>query len=296
MGRQRSPNRDKAKEMWEQDPKLTTKDIAAELQVSEDQVRKWKSLDKWEKNKVTVVTKNGTVTNQRTIDRVLAEKVQENEELTEKEKLFCLHYVRTFNGSASVIRAGFSAKHARKYAYDLLQRPRVQAEIKRLKSLRIALDFMADKNDLIDLYMRIAFADISDYVEFGVEDRVLMGDMGPIKVLDEETGEEKELTYTANYVRFREADNVDGQIISEVKLGRDGASLKLADRMRAADKLDKYFELFPQDKRKALYETQKLKIEKERFEMDKAKAEGEDGNKIADEWIAGLMGDGADEE
>lgn len=50
MPRERSPNRDKAHELWKKSKKAKKiKDIAAELGVSESLVRKWKSLDHWEK-------------------------------------------------------------------------------------------------------------------------------------------------------------------------------------------------------------------------------------------------------
>lgn len=49
MARQRSPNRAKAQQLWlESDRTLLLKDIAAELGVSEGQVRKWKNQDQWE--------------------------------------------------------------------------------------------------------------------------------------------------------------------------------------------------------------------------------------------------------
>lgn len=50
MPRARSPNRDKARELWlASGKKRLLKDIASELGVSESQVRKWKSQDGWEK-------------------------------------------------------------------------------------------------------------------------------------------------------------------------------------------------------------------------------------------------------
>lgn len=52
MARARSPNRDKAKALWLQSgKKRLLKDIAAELGVSETQVRKWKNQDAWEGKK-----------------------------------------------------------------------------------------------------------------------------------------------------------------------------------------------------------------------------------------------------
>lgn len=74
MPRARSPNRDKAFELWKESGKSRTlKEIAQELGVSESQVRKWKNLDKWDKAQTLPnVTKsnrnaaqmNGNVTNQ----------------------------------------------------------------------------------------------------------------------------------------------------------------------------------------------------------------------------------------
>ena len=51
MPRQRSPKRDLAYRLWlESDKKRKLKDIAAELEVSESQVRKWKNQDNWKGN------------------------------------------------------------------------------------------------------------------------------------------------------------------------------------------------------------------------------------------------------
>lgn len=62
MPRPRSPNRDKALQLWlDSGQKRQLKDIAAELQVSEEQIRKWKNQDKWDK--VTLPNAKGNVTN-----------------------------------------------------------------------------------------------------------------------------------------------------------------------------------------------------------------------------------------
>ncbi len=74
MPRPRSPNRDKAFELWlESGKNRTIKDISEELGVSENQVRKWKNQDNWENREalpnVTIsngntAQTNGNVTNQ----------------------------------------------------------------------------------------------------------------------------------------------------------------------------------------------------------------------------------------
>ena len=51
MPRARSPKRDKAYQLWiASGGKKKLKDIAAELEVSETQIRKWKNQDKWNSN------------------------------------------------------------------------------------------------------------------------------------------------------------------------------------------------------------------------------------------------------
>lgn len=64
MPRKRSPKRDLAYQLWiDSEKKKKLKDIAAELEVSESQIRKWKNQDKWNSN----VTKssNSNVTKRR---------------------------------------------------------------------------------------------------------------------------------------------------------------------------------------------------------------------------------------
>lgn len=64
LPRPRSPNRDKAFAIWQESGgNLLLKDIAAQLDVSESQVRKWKNQDEWEQvGKVTLPNTNSNVT------------------------------------------------------------------------------------------------------------------------------------------------------------------------------------------------------------------------------------------
>lgn len=66
MARKRDPRRDEAKRIWlESNGEKQLKEIASELNVSDSQVRKWKSLDKWSAElKGNVTNVKGNVTNQ----------------------------------------------------------------------------------------------------------------------------------------------------------------------------------------------------------------------------------------
>ena len=52
-----------------------------------------------------------------------------------------------------------------------------------------------------------------------------------------------------NTVRFRPSVEVDGTILAEVKQGRDGASIKLADRMKALQWLSDHMDLATEEQR-----------------------------------------------
>ena len=95
-------------------------------------------------------------------------------------------------------------------------------------------------------YIDIAFADLNDYLEYGREEV-------PVIIKNPDTGEDEVLKRTVNMVKFKESAFADGTILSEVKQGRNGASIKLADRMKALDWLSKHMNITTEE--------QKLKIE-----------------------------------
>ncbi|MCA8631160.1 small subunit of terminase [Enterococcus faecalis] len=65
MARKRDPRRDEAKKIWlDSNGKKVLKELANELNVSDSQIRKWKSIDKWSAElKGNVTNAKGNVTN-----------------------------------------------------------------------------------------------------------------------------------------------------------------------------------------------------------------------------------------
>lgn len=259
MARSRSPNRDRAYQIWiESKKKKRLKDIATELGVSEEQVRKWKNLDKWDK--VTLPNPNGNVTKQKGYEKKVVvtaeelsfpevESVIENPDLSDKQRLFCLYYVRCFNATKAYQKAyRCSYEVANVEGYKTLVKPSIKNEIQYLKQSRLNREFL-DEHDIFQKYMDIAFADITDYVEFGREKVQVMGAFGPVEVKNPETGKKEPLLKEVNTVRFRESGEVDGTLISEVKQGKDGASIKLLDRMKALDWLAEHMNIATEEQR-----------------------------------------------
>ena len=199
--------------------------------------------------------------------------VMENPDLTDKQRLFCLHYVRCFN-AVKAYRKAFSCSYenACGHAHELLKNVEIKNEIHRLKQSRLNRE-MLDEHDIFQKYMDIAFADITDYVEFGREEIQVMGAFGPVEVKDPETGERVTLKKTVNTVRFKESDQVDGTIIAEVKQGKDGASVKLMDRMKALNWLAEHMDLAT-DTQKAQIEQMKANTERLRRDSSPEDDEG----------------------
>ncbi len=275
MARPRSPSRDKAKQLWlESDKSRLLKDIAEELQVSEEQVRKWKNQDKWDK--VTLPNGNSNVTKHIKKDEEIAiagevNQVIENPELTDKQRLFCLHYIRCFNATKAYQKAyGSDYRTAQSNGYQLLTNTYIRNEIQRLKQNRLNREMLSEE-DIFQKYMDIAFADITDFVEFGRETIPVMGPFGPVIIKNEETGEKTEIKKEINVVRFKESIEVDGTLISEIKQGKDGASIKLADRMKALQWISDHMDLATAEQ-KARIEVLKSKV----IQKDEAKEQAQD--------------------
>lgn len=273
LARSRSPDSIKAEELYRSGMSLV--DIAKELDKPEGTVRRWKSTQKWDgeqksersEKKASVRNDNRTAKEKAVAEEV--EQVMNNPDLTDKQRLFCLHYIRCFNATKAYQKAyGCDYNTAASIGYRLLENDGVREEINRLKRNRLNRE-MLDESDIFQKYMDIAYSDITDYLTFGT-----------VKMEDEESGKE----FMVNTVRFKESKDVDGTLISEVKQGRDGASIKLLDKQKALDWIASHMDLATDE--------QKARIEQMRANADRIKRSssgdvGEDGVEIVNDAPTG---------
>ena len=261
--------RKEAFEMFQQGFKLC--DIAKQLNVPAGTVRRWKHSDGWEANEQG---ERSEVFRQKRRKRVYSDvqQVEKNAGLTEKQRLFCLFYVRYFNATKAYQRAyGCAYSTACAAGWKLLQNTEIQTTIRELKQNRLNQQLL-DESDIFQKYMDIAFSDITDFLTFGQKEVPVMGPFGPVKVEDPDTGEKVEVTKIVNVVQFKKSDEVDGTLISEVKQGKDGASIKLADRMKALDWLSEHMDMATPEQKARM---KKLEAETERI-RNSGSGEGED--------------------
>ena len=208
------------------------KDIAAKYGVSINTVKSWKKRYAWSRDKKTECIQKGCTQNKKGAHKkeAVAEDVSQvviNDELTDQQQLFCLYQSRMFNYTKAYMKAypGCTYASAAVLGSRLMKNPVIRKEIEQLKQNHMNRE-MLKQEDIFQKYMDIAFADMNDYISFGQEE--IDTDYGPKKV---------------NSVRLKESKDIDGTLITEVKQGRDGVSVKLADRMKAIDWLADHMDI-----------------------------------------------------
>ena len=257
MARARSPNRDKAFEIYkDHDGNITNREIADMLDENEKTISNWKCRDKWnvvlQKDECSTTNKKVQKNTDNNIKKEpIAEEVKEvlgNAELTDKQRLFCIYYIKYFNATKAYQKAYNSSYIvANSEGYKLLVKPCIKSEIEKLKQHKLN-QAMLSEEDIFQRYMDIAFSDITDYVNFGKKE---------IEVSKDE--DDNPVMIEVNYVDFKDSNEVDGTIISEVSQGKNGVSIKLHDKMKALQWLSDHMNIAT-DKQKAELEVLKSKI------------------------------------
>lgn len=225
------------------------KEIANKYNVSLNTVKSWKTRYGWDKK--SVHTKNKKVRTQKIEKKLKKEAAAEtvndiisNDTLTDDEQLFCLYYIKTFNATKAYWKVHPNVKYesAMVMGCNIMKKQAVKDEIARLKQAKMNKALL-EPEDIFQKYIDIAFSDITDYVCFGREEVPVMAMYGPVQIKDESTGNKKTLTKEINVVKFKDSEKVDGTLISEVKQGKDGASVKLMDRMKALNWLAEHIDM-----------------------------------------------------
>ena len=131
MARAPSAKVSQAEQMYLAGQKLI--DIARQLDVPEGTVRRWKCTYKWDSersDKKASVRKKEKKKKQN--EEAAAELVDQESDLTDKQRLFCLYYVRTFNATKAYQKAyGCRYEVARSIAYRQLHKEAILQEIQR---------------------------------------------------------------------------------------------------------------------------------------------------------------------
>lgn len=222
MPKAKDARADKAFEMYKQGLKLI--EIANQLGIAEGTVRSWKNRYKWDDNGNATLQKKekkerNVAKENKQAKRVKKEPVAheveaviQNTDLTDKQQLFCIYYIRCFNATKAYQKA-YECDYATAVVAGprLLGNVRIKEEIFQLKQERLNREFLSE-SDIFQKYMDIAFADMTDFVDIH-----------------------------GGFVSVRQ--EIDGSIVSEVSNTQSGIKIKLADRMKALQWLSDHMDL-----------------------------------------------------
>ena len=229
MARAPDPRIEQAKVMYLQGAKLV--EIASQLNLPEGTVRRWKSTHRWESERSDKKSERSE-SKKNVTDKAVADEVKQviqNTDLTDKQQIFCIYYIRCFNATKAYQKAyGCGYTTAVTNGPALLGNTRIKEEILQLKQDRLNREFLSE-SDIFQKYMDIAFADINDFVDI-----------------------------SAGFVTAK--DGIDGTIVSEVSNTQSGVKIKLADRMKALQWLTDHMDLTT-EKQKAEIALLKAKVQ-----------------------------------
>ncbi len=223
----KNPIADKAAELFRSG--MSMADIARNLDIPDSTVRRWKNTYKWE-----VVKPNGErkkcersdkINRVKTSKKDGTKQTMKNEELSEKERLFCLYYINSYNATMSYKKAyGCSYENANKNYHKIMVKDGIKKEIERLQEIK-RQQIMISEADIVELQMRIALSAVGDVVEAN-----------------------------GSSVNIKSIDEIDTQMIREIRNTKNGIAIKMEDRQKAINWLTKYFLMHPNDKYRAEFE------------------------------------------
>lgn len=269
----------KIREEWETSD-ITFVDLADKHNLKTSTVRSRKNREKWQRNDNATQRKNVATKQKRKEEKTepIAEEVKsvlENDKLTDKQRLFCIYYNKYFNATKAYQKA-YEVDYltANAHGYKLLSNVVIKEEINRLKQSKLNRAMFSEE-DLFQMYLDIATADMNDFVKFGTEEVVARDKQGE-PVLDENGNE---TTYTRSYLEFKDCNKVDGTLISEISYGQTGPRIKLQDKLKAMEWLGKHIGIATEE--------QKLRIKKLKVDIEKVEGNEEELSKL-DKILEGI--------
>ncbi|BFH71224.1 terminase small subunit [Paenibacillus dendritiformis] len=163
--------------------------------------------------------------------------------LTAKQKAFVQEYLIDLNATQAAIRAGYSAKTARKIGQENLTKPDIQ------KAIQEAMDARAKRTEItadrvLQELAKIGFANITDYLRVSTSERVVERNT----VTDAEGNETIVPIFDmVQSVELFDTDGIDRvkmDAVAEICETKYGISLKLHDKVSALEKIGRHLGMF----------------------------------------------------
>ena len=218
---------------------ISLKDLAEKHGIKPATLRSRKNREKWQKRgspddatqRATQRNKNATQRKNVAKKKKVAPKAKEileSSDLEDWEEVFCLEYLKHFNKTKAYHKARPDVTYdsAKTLGNRLFTEVYIQKRLAELKSAKQEQLFI-EGTDIDAQWAKQAFADITDFIEFRTEINAYVNDSG-------EMSEREDLI-----VSLKDSDKIDGMMVKEFKMTRDGPVIKLYDSQKALEMLQK---------------------------------------------------------
>ena len=218
---------------------ISLKDLAEKHGIKPATLRSRKNREKWQKRgSPDDATQRATQRNENATQRKnvatkkkvapKAKEILESSDLEDWEEILCLEYLKHFNKTKAYHKARPDVTYdsAKTLGNRLFTEVYIQQRLAELKSAKQEQLFI-EGTDIDAQWAKQAFADITDFIEFRTEISAYVNDSG-------EMSEREGLI-----VSLKDSDKIDGMMVKEFKMTRDGPVIKLYDSQKALEMLQK---------------------------------------------------------
>lgn len=187
---------------------ITMKALGEKYGINQSTIRSRKRRENWRKSRSPTLSEEAAETLSKT-------------QLEDWEEVFCLEYMNHYNMTRAYLEARPNVTYgsARTEGSKTYAKPNIQqrlAELRQAKNKELFLDAVDLDRELI----KIAFADMKDFVSFGHR-----------SPSDDQT--EKGNVESGPYVHLHDSSDIDGSIVKRVKVGDDWVEVQLYDKLEA---------------------------------------------------------------
>lgn len=233
------------------------KDIAEKYNVALSTVKSWKTRNGWQRTKkAKKSTRTKSKSTRTKIEKVarsrspdLLEELADNDELTDKQKAFCMYYLQRYNATWAYQKAyDTDYETATASGSRMLGNVKVKQQLAKLKKQQ-SMDLYADANDIMLNYLKQAHSDVTDVLEFKTVKRLkwvkIPDDTGEYEdmdghyrldpKIDPETGEQA--FYYENLVLLKDSNEIDTSNIKSIRINDGEAVVEMYDKQKAMKEL-----------------------------------------------------------
>ncbi|MDO5882545.1 terminase small subunit [Ligilactobacillus animalis] len=233
------------------------KDIAEKYNVALSTVKSWKTRNGWQRTKKAKKSTRTKPKSMRTkIEKIarsrspdILEELADNDELTDKQKAFCMYYLQRYNATWAYQKAyDVDYDTANKLANRMMVNDGIKKQLTELKKQQSA-ELYATANDIMLNYLKQAHSDVTDVLEFKAVKRLkwnkVPDDTGEYEdmnghyrldpKIDPETGEQA--FYYENQVLLKDSNEIDTSNIKSIRIDKGEAVVEMYDKQKAMKEL-----------------------------------------------------------